>query len=205
MNCADKDGCLPETSSQTAGPFVHLGCQPSSVFPERDSRSNLGERMYRESANGERITVIGRVFDGIGKPVEDALLEFWQTDAQGLYPSSREPRGKADPHFAGWARRACDQKTGEWRLDTIRPGAMPDADGIEQAPHIAIWIVARGIGLGLYTRLYFDDDERNAQDPLLNIIQPQRRRRTMMASFTDEAWRFNIHLQGEQETVFINA
>ncbi|HAR82018.1 MULTISPECIES: protocatechuate 3,4-dioxygenase subunit alpha [Sulfitobacter] len=194
---------LKESPSQTAGPYVHIGCVPNfcditGVYPE-----DLGARMVNAETKGERITVKGTIYDGTGTPLKDALVEIWQADAAGLYPGN-DPRGAADPNFTGWGRQAGDYDTGEWQFDTIRPGAVPFPDGRMMAPHISLWIVARGINIGLNTRMYFPDAD-NGADPLLTRIEHQNRVATLIAEKeTDGVYRFDIYLQGEKETVFLD-
>ena len=194
---------LKESPAQTAGPYVHIGCVPNfcditGVYPE-----DLGARMVSAETKGERITVKGTIYDGTGTPLKDALVEIWQADAAGLYPGN-DPRGAADPNFTGWGRKASDYDTGEWQFDTIRPGAVPFPDGRMMAPHISLWIVARGINIGLNTRMYFPDAD-NSADPLLTRIEHQNRVATLIAEKeTDGVYRFDIYLQGEKETVFLD-
>lgn len=194
---------LKESPSQTAGPYVHIGCVPNfcditGVYPE-----DLGARMVNAETKGERITVKGTIYDGTGTPLKDALVEIWQADAAGLYPGN-DPRGAADPNFTGWGRQAGDYNTGEWQFDTIRPGTVPFPDGRMMAPHISLWIVARGINIGLNTRMYFPDAD-NSADPLLTRIEHQNRVATLIAEKeTDGVYRFDIYLQGEKETVFLD-
>ena len=194
---------LKESPSQTAGPYVHIGCVPNfcditGVYPE-----DLGAHMVNAETKGERITVKGTIYDGTGTPLKDAMVEIWQADAEGLYPGN-DPRGAADPNFTGWGRKASDYDTGEWQFDTIRPGAVPFPDGRMMAPHISLWIVARGINIGLNTRMYFPDAD-NSADPLLTRIEHQNRVATLIAEKeTDGVYRFDIYLQGEKETVFLD-
>lgn len=196
---------LKESPSQTAGPYVHIGCTPnfvgiSGVYPQ-----DAGRRMLNDRTKGERIQISGCVFDGAGAPLTDALIEIWQADADGFYNSPSEPRGKADPEFTGWGRQPVDLETGRFSFDTIRPGPVPAADGRIQAPHISFWIVARGINLGLSTRLYFDDEsEANAADPVLSGIPDAARRKTLLARREGDVFLFDIHLQGPDETVFFD-
>ena len=196
---------LPETASQTAGPYVHIGCTPNfcgieGVYPE-----DLGSRMITGDAKGERITITGIVYDGTGTPLKDALVEIWQADAAGLHNSPEETRGAADPHFTGFGRKAGDYATGEWVFETVKPGPVPFVDGRMQAPHVTFWIVARGINLGLHTRMYFPDED-NAADPLLARIEHQNRVPTLIAEKTgDGAYRFDIWLQGPKETIFFDS
>ncbi|WP_159589269.1 protocatechuate 3,4-dioxygenase subunit alpha [Chelativorans xinjiangense] len=196
---------LKETPSQTAGPYVHIGltpniCEISGVYPE-----DLGTRMVDDKTKGERITVKMRIFDGTGSVIKDALIEIWQADADGLYNSPSEPRGKADPNFTGWGRQASDVETGVFTFETIKPGRVPFPDGRPQAPHISLWIVARGINLGLQTRMCFADEEKaNAEDPVLSRLEHQSRIATLVAPRDGDTYTFDIHLQGEKETVFFD-
>ena len=199
-------GLLKETPSQTAGPYVHIGCVPNfsgitGVYP-----SDLGETMVNADTKGERITLSGVVLDGTATPLKDALVEIWQADADGLYPSANETRGRADPNFTGWGRKAGDYATGEWRFETIKPGRVPFTDGRPMAPHVTFWIVARGINIGLHTRMYFpDEEEANAEDPVLARIEHKSSIPTLIAEKTGAAaYRFDIRLQGENETVFFD-
>ncbi len=196
---------LKESASQTAGPYVHIGLTPnfaeiSGVYPE-----DLGTKMAGPHAKGERITIVGRVIDGAGAPLRDALVEIWQADAAGLYNSPAEMRGSADPDFTGWGRCPTDMDTGEFRFETVKPGKVPAKDGRPMAPHISVWVVARGINLGLNTRMYFADEaEANAADPILARIEHKSRIPTLMARRDGDVYRFDIHLQGADETIFFD-
>lgn len=197
--------CLKESASQTAGPYVHIGCVPTfagltGVYP-----AELGAVMLGKDAKGERIAIEGHVFDGTGAALSDVMLEIWQADAAGLYNSPSETRGQADPAFGGWGRQPGDARTGLFRFETIKPGRVPWPDGRLQAPHVSVWLVARGINLGLNTRAYFDDEaEANSADPLLLRIEQPARRDTLIAPRKGDVYRFDIHLQGERETVFFD-
>ncbi|KIT15215.1 protocatechuate 3,4-dioxygenase subunit alpha [Jannaschia aquimarina] len=180
---------LPETPSQTAGPFVHIGLTPGAA---RTGLLDLGTAIAAEGVPGTRIRIAGTILDGTGTPLRDALVEAWHADAQGRYPPD------AADGFRGWGRAACDPESGEWVFDTIKPGAVGD-----QAPHVALWIVARGINQGLHTRLYFEDED-NSSDPVLNLIEQPVRRDSLIARRTDEAYRLTIRLQGDGETVFFD-
>lgn len=191
---------LRETPSQTGGPYVHIGCIPSfaglsQIYPE-----DLGLRAIQDGAKGEKITITGSVYDGTGWAMRDAMLESWQADAKGNYPGEEG----ADPKVNGFCRFAADGKTGEFTLNTVKPGAVPGPGGALQAPHIALWIVARGINIGLQTRIYFEDED-NSADPLLARIEQRNRVETLIAKKTGEGqYRFDIRLQGDGETVFLD-
>ena len=192
-----------ESPSQTAGPYVHIGCTPnaagiSTVYPD-----DLGTRMITDQAKGSRIEITGCVWDGHGDPLKDAMIEFWQADEKGRYPAG-DPRGPADPGVLGWARVGADLKTGIWRLETVKPGPVPGPEGTQQAPHISVWIVARGINTGLQTRIYFPQDDLS-QDPLCMAVADPARIDTLVAKPDGPGqYRCDIRLQGPDETVFFD-
>lgn len=196
---------LKESASQTAGPYVHIGLTPNfsditGVYPE-----DLGITMVNDKTKGERIRIKVRVIDGADTPLKDALIEIWQADADGLYNSPSEMRGAADPSFAGWGRKATDMTSGECVFETIKPGRVPFRDGRPQAPHITFWIVARGINIGLHTRMYFADEAKaNAEDPILQRLEHKNRVPTLLAARDGDAYVFDIRLQGEKETIFFD-
>ncbi|MEP5732081.1 MAG: protocatechuate 3,4-dioxygenase subunit alpha [Sulfitobacter sp.] len=196
---------LKESPSQTAGPYVHIGCTPNfsgfNLFG-----SDLGAVMKTGPVQGQEITLRGTVFDGTRTALRDAMIEIWQPDAAGLFASANETRGRSDPNFTGWGRSPGDMQTGEFIFETVKPGAVPWPDGRLQAPHITVWIVARGINIGLHTRVYFADEAKaNADDPILNRIEHQNRIPTLLArSEGPNAYRFDIHLQGPNETIFFD-
>ncbi|UWQ82742.1 protocatechuate 3,4-dioxygenase subunit alpha [Leisingera caerulea] len=198
---------LKETPSQTAGPYVHIGLAPGAAgFQIYDQE--LGWEIAGPGAKGERIRVEGVVVDGTGSPVKDVLLEAWQANAEGIYAHPEHP-GEVEEGFRGWGRVITDFETGEWGFDTVKPGPVLGRGGQMMAPHINLWIVARGINVGLNTRLYFEDEgEANAADPVLNVIEWERRRSTLIAGRSERGgkpvYRFDIRLQGEDETVFFD-
>ena len=200
---------LKESPSQTAGPYVHIGTNPNWVEITGVWENDLGLVLVGPETKGERIVVRGRILDGQGQPLTDALVEIWQADAEGLYNSPEEKRGRADPHFAGWGRQPTDRDTGEFRFETIKPGRVPYLDGRPMAPHITVYIVARGINIGLHTRLYFGDETAaNAACPVLKRLEQVGRDSTLVAAKTVEGglpvFTFDIHLQGHRETVFFD-
>lgn len=198
---------LKETPSQTAGPYVHIGLAPGAAGFNIYERE-LGWDIAGPNAKGERIRVEGLVIDGTGSPVKDVMLEAWQANAEGIYPHP-EQAGETEEGFKGWGRVITDFDTGEWGFDTIKPGQVMGRNGQLMAPHISLWIVARGINVGLNTRLYFDDEaEANATDPVLNVIEWENRRATLIAKREMRdgvpVFRFDITLQGDNETVFFD-
>lgn len=196
---------LKESPSQTAGPYVHIGLTPNfaeitGVYPD-----DLGTSMVNDKTKGERITITGRVLDGTGTPLKDALVEIWQADADGLYNSPSEIRGSADANFTGWGRCPSGMDDGVFRFETIKPGRVPYPDGRMQAPHVTLWIVARGINIGLQTRMYFPEEEAaNAEDPILGRVEHRIRVGTLIAQKVEGGYSFDIHLQGDKETVFFD-
>ncbi|KZL13443.1 protocatechuate 3,4-dioxygenase subunit alpha [Pseudovibrio sp. Ad26] len=196
---------LKESPSQTAGPYVHIGCTPNFIGNTGIFKEDLGARMVNEQTKGPRITIKGRVFDGTGTPLKDAMLEIWQADSEGLFNSPSETRGKADPHFTGWGRQPVNLESGEFCFETVKPGPVPFPDGRTQAPHINFWIVARGINIGLNTRMYFpEEEEANAVDPVLGRIEHRVRVSTLIAKQSGDTYTFDIYIQGENETVFFD-
>jgi len=195
-----------ESASQTAGPYVHIGCTPNFSGITGVYETDLGSGpMVNDKTRGERITIRGFVYDGAMTPLKDALVEIWQADADGFYNSPSETRGKADPNFFGWARQPGDMATGEFVFETIKPGSVPFRDGRPMAPHVTFWIVARGINLGLNTRMYFsDEEEANAADPILSRIEHRVRVPTLIGKREGNTVTFNIYLQGENETIFFD-
>jgi len=201
---------FPETPSQTAGPYVHIGLIPNQagfdIF-----KNNFSGDIAGPGVAGERIVIEGRVIDGAGHVTKDVLVETWQANAAGRYnhPNDRQDK-PLDAAFRGWARTGTDFETGLYRINTIKPGAVAGRRGRKtMAPHVNFWIASRGINIGLATRMYFGDETAaNEQDPVLNIIEQPERRKTLIAprSQRDGAtiYTFDIYLQGERETVFFD-
>jgi protocatechuate 3,4-dioxygenase alpha subunit len=191
---------LVETPSQTAGPYVHIGLMPTYAGNPGYYDEEVGTSPIAEGAKGEIIEISGEVFDGTGWALRDALLESWQADAAGKFAGQEG----ADPAVSGHCRFAADAVSGEFTLRTVKPGAVPARGGKLQAPHICLWIVARGINVGLQTRIYFEDED-NTADPVLARIEQKPRIDTLIArKVEDGKYRFDIRLQGEGETVFFD-
>jgi len=204
-------GYLKETASQTAGPYVHIGLIPKQAgFAIFDN--DFGANLVGPKTRGERIVIEGRVIDGAGELVRDALIELWQANSVGRYnhPDDRQDDKALDADFRGWGRAGTDFETGLYRFETIKPGRVPGREGKLQAPHASLWIVSRGINIGLQTRVYFSDEaEANAADPVLNAIAMRERRKTLIAQKSSRdghtVYTFDIVLQGDNETVFFDA
>ena len=205
---------MRETASQTAGPYVHIGLAPRQAGFEIFEHS-FGNVLTNAQTQGERIRIEGRVYDGIGTVVKDALIEIWQANAQGRYahPADRQADKALDAEFRGWGRACTDFDTGVYHFETVKPGVVTGRvsgnSSRFMAPHINVWVVARGINLGLNTRLYFSDEaQANAKDAVLNVIEWEARRQTLVAQREERAgqvvYRFDIRLQGERETVFFD-
>ncbi|MDW3205948.1 MAG: protocatechuate 3,4-dioxygenase subunit alpha [Alphaproteobacteria bacterium] len=190
-----------QTPSQTVGPYFAYGLTPEQYgYPLKSiAHPTVGGL---DSAGGPRILVEGRVLDGNGDPVDDAMIEIWQADAQGRYPGTDTAANSA---FTGFAR--CGTGTDRERrfiFETVKPGAAEDG----QAPHINVIVFARGLLSHAYTRIYFADEAAaNEADPVLAAV-PEPRRGTLIATRheTDRGvvYRFDIHLQGAAETVFFD-
>lgn len=179
---------LKESPSQTAGPYVHIGCVPSFAgLKGMYGGTDPGSVMRTGNAKGQKITFSGCVYDGDGMPLTDALVEIWQAGPDGTF---------ATHGFENWGRQASDAVTGAFAFETLKPAAVG-----EQAPHILIWIVARGINLGLTTRAYFPDED-NSTDAVFKLAGD--RAQTLVAQKTDAGYHLDIHLQGPQETVFFD-
>ncbi|HET9904131.1 MAG TPA: protocatechuate 3,4-dioxygenase subunit alpha [Xanthobacteraceae bacterium] len=189
------------TPSSTVGPFFLFGLVPSSAGGTDVITNNL----VTPDVSGNRIRIEGRVLDGDGAPVPDALVEIWQADAQGRYPSSGEARARANTAFRGIGRAPTDEE-GRYRFETIKPGPVPGPNGTLQAPHILVNLFARGLLKQVITRIYFSDEPANASDPILALV-PEERRPTLIArrAAADAVYIFDIRLQGEDETVFFEA
>ena len=202
-----------ETPSQTGGPYVHIGLAPKQAgFEIFDN--NFGNQLVKPETQGERIRLEGIVYDGTGTPIRDMLIESWQANAAGKYNHPADSQNKpVDPHFRGWGRTGADFESGLYTLETIKPGKVAYPGGREQAPHICLILFARGINIGLHTRVYFEDEvEANSADPILNGIEWEVRRKTLIARRElrggEVVYRFDIRIQdtpdGGKETVFFD-
>ena len=189
------------TPSQTVGPFFAYGMTPNGKYEWNDAFTN---DLVTADATGERIRVEGRVFDGDGQPVPDCMLEIWQADAQGRFADPKDGRALPNSKFRGFGRCGTDAN-GDYSFDTIKPGQVADPDGKPQAPHILLAIFARGMLLHNFTRIYLDGEAANATDPVLELVPPDRRATLIARRAPDNGnpvYRFDIHLQGDNETVF---
>ena len=195
---------LKETPSQTAGPYVHIGLALAAAGIE-PREHEIWNQMAKPETPGEHILLLGNVYDGNGHLVRDSFLELWQADDQGHYHIDFDQ----DKPFNSFGRTATTFDAGEWTVQTIKPGVVNNAAGVPMAPHINISLFARGVNIHLHTRLYFSDEaEANAKDPVLNLIEQPARRETLVATRCEVdgklAYRFDMRIQGEGETVFFD-
>jgi len=206
-----------QTPSQTVGPYFHYGL-PWKGGADLTGQLEIGARpdlypvshyVLRNPASasempmGEVIDIIGCVLDGRGDPVPDAMIEIWQANSVGRYYSTDDTRKDPpmDPHFIGFGR-AATAEDGSYRFRTIYPGRVPGGGNILQAPHIAVSVFARGLLNRLVTRIYFDGAEGNGEDPILNLVEEERRSTLLAVRSAPDRWTFDIVLQGDNETVF---
>jgi protocatechuate 3,4-dioxygenase, alpha subunit len=191
------------TPSQTVGPFFKYGLTPGGKYDWNDAFTG---NLVTPDASGERIRVEGRVFDGEGQPVPDAMLEIWQADSQGRYADPQDKRALPNTKFRGFGRVGTDTN-GAYAFDTIKPGVVPDPDGKLQAPHLLLAVFARGMLRHLYTRIYFDGEAANGSDPVLALV-PSDRRATLIATREpgngNAVYKLDLRLQGAGETVFFD-
>jgi protocatechuate 3,4-dioxygenase alpha subunit len=189
------------TPSQTVGPFFAFALTPAGyAYP-----ALAGDDLRTDDAEGQPIVIEGRLFDGTGAPVPDAMIEIWQADGKGRYPGAAPEL--ANTGFKGFGRS--ETAGGSWRFVTVKPGPVPAPGGGIQAPHVNVGIFARGILKRLFTRIYFDDETANAGDPILALV-PAERRPTLVARRDGTrdglpCYVLDIRLQGTDETVFFEA
>lgn len=185
---------LPPTPSQTIGPFFEFALP----YPG-------GERLVAPD-DPDAVRIAGTVYDGAGEPVPDALVEVWQANRAGRYAHPEDAREDLplEEGFTGFGRCPTDAE-GRYGFVTVRPGAVPGADGRPQAPHVMVTIFARGLLRQLVTRIYFPDErEANAADPVLVSVGDAAARSTLISRQLDGALEFDIHLQGDRQTVFFD-
>jgi protocatechuate 3,4-dioxygenase alpha subunit len=188
-----------QTPSQTIGPFFAYALIPET--PQLPAIANAA--LAQPDTPGQEICIEGKVFDGDGNPVPDAILELWQADHNGDHLASTRPPSAA---FTGFGRTGTN-RDGSFRFDTIKPGRVPDGTGDLQAPHLSVILFARGLLSHLFTRIYFSDEvDANQRDRILRLVD-ESRRSTIVADRTEttDRYRFDIHLQGDRETVFFDA
>ncbi len=207
-----------QAPSQTLGPFFHQGLLRGADFD-----AAMRQPFDPSDPDAEPIVIVGRVLDGLERPVGDALVELWQADSAGVYHHPLDPRHgltgsdeSGGSPFAGYARVATDAE-GRYQVETIRPGAAPGPGGTLQAPHISVLVGARGMMRHAFTRIYFEGDALLSTDWVLSQVSPERRS-TLVATLrggsaatrgeraggSAATYRFDVRLQGARETVFFD-
>jgi protocatechuate 3,4-dioxygenase, alpha subunit len=181
-----------QTASQTVGPYFRIGLIHGGI------QNDLTD----EETIGERIKIKGVVFDGDDEPINDAMVEIWQPDANGIFNHPADPNfEQVDPNFSGFGR-AETRHAGAYEFKTIKPGAREG-----QAPYINVHVFARGMLIHAMTRIYFEDDPANGDDDVLQSVSPERRHTLIAGRENGEdqsTYHFDIHMQGDNETVFFN-
>jgi protocatechuate 3,4-dioxygenase, alpha subunit len=199
------------TPSQTVGPFFAYGLAPKGRAHWDPNgtyswKETVGDNLVTPDATGTKIRIEGRVTDGDGLPINDAMIEIWQADSQGRYAHARGEKPRPNAKFTGFGRSATD-KDGIYSFDTIKPGAVAGPNGKAQAPHIVVCIFSRGMLRQIYTRLYFSDEAANSADAILAIVPADRRGTLIAHKQPGDAvplYRFDIRVQGDNETVFFD-
>ncbi|MDX2204866.1 MAG: protocatechuate 3,4-dioxygenase subunit alpha [Hyphomicrobiaceae bacterium] len=187
------------TPSQTVGPYLHIGL----VSQGYGFRQVFTPVVAGSGLPGTRIRIEGRVLDGEGVEIKDAMIEIWQADAEGRYAHPADGRPLSSNSFRGFGRASTE--SGGFAFDTVKPGAVAGPDGTMQAPHINVGVFARGVLKRLHTRIYFPGEAGNDKDPILALVPADRRQTLMAVPQAGNVFRFDIHLQGDQETVFFDA
>jgi protocatechuate 3,4-dioxygenase alpha subunit len=199
------------TPSQTVGPFFAYGLTPKGRAHWDPNgtyawKETVGDNLVTPDVTGETIQLEGTISDGDGVPIPDAMIEIWQADAQGRYASPQDKRALPNAKFKGFGRSATN-KNGVYGFATVKPGAVPGLKGAMQAPHVVFCIYSRGMLRQIYTRMYFPDEAANATDAILNLV-PADRRKTLVAAKESRGgktvYRFDIRVQGDNETVFFD-
>jgi protocatechuate 3,4-dioxygenase alpha subunit len=184
---------LLPTPSQTVGPFLHIGLAWLTI-----------DRLAAPDCPGQHVKIEGRVLDGDGQPVPDALVEIWQADADGRYAHPEDKQeAPMTVGFRGFGRVPTDAE-GRFRFLTIKPGPVADEQGGYQAPHLLVSVFMRGLLKRLVTRLYFPDEPRNADDRVLRLVPAERRGTLVARSKASDKLEWDIVLQGAGETVFFD-
>ncbi|MDO8981896.1 MAG: protocatechuate 3,4-dioxygenase subunit alpha [Afipia sp.] len=190
------------TPSQTVGPYFKYGLTPGNDYAWNDA---FGNDLVTGDVSGERIRIVGQVFDGDGKVIPDSMLEIWQADAQGRFADPQDTRAMPNAAFKGFGRCGTDAKGG-FEFRTIKPGPVPGPGSKPQAPHILLAVFARGMTQQAITRIYFEGEAGNTADPILALV-PAERRATLVAKREHGdvvTYRFDVHLQGDRESVFFD-
>lgn len=188
------------TPSQTVGPYFAYALTPTRYPLHEIFTTDL----TGPGVEGTKVTLTGRVLDGDGVGVSDAMVEIWQADAKGSLEHSTLGSGKSNSGFKGFGR-AESTPDGAYHFTTVKPGRVPGADGKPQAPHLGVTVFARGMLTHLFTRIYFEDEASNAEDAVLKLVPDDRRHTLIAKKVGDNAYQLDIRIQGGDETVFFEA
>jgi protocatechuate 3,4-dioxygenase, alpha subunit len=193
---AQRRGLTGVTPFSTIGPFFKVMLL---------DRAEGTDHLAGDATRGDRISIEGRLTDGAGEPILDGLVEIWQADAAGRYRHPHDPRSaECDPAFSGFGRVSTGVD-GTFVFHTIKPGAVAAPDGRLQAPHVLVSVLARGIMTRCWTRLYFEDESSTATDPVLALVPPERRPTLVARRLAEGRYRWDLALQGHNETAFFDA
>lgn len=188
------------TPSQTVGPYFAYCLTPTRYSLHEVFSTDL----TKDGVEGQRVTLTGRVLDGDGVGISDAMVEIWQADAKGTYDHSTLGKNASNAGFKGFGRSESAQD-GAYEFTTIKPGRVAGADGKPQAPHLGVTVFARGMLTHLFTRIYFEDEASNAEDQVLNLVPAERRHTLIAKKVGENAYQLDIRIQGGDETVFFEA
>lgn len=184
---------LEPTASQTVGPYLHIGLCWLTI-----------DRVAAPDCPGEHLSIAGRVLDGDGQGVQDALVEIWQADSEGRYPHPDDTHAsEVTAGFRGFGRVATDGN-GRFAFQTIKPGPVPDPQGGQQAPHLLVSVFMRGLLKRVVSRLYFPSEPMNATDRVLLLVPAERRATLVARAVGANALEWDVNLQGDDETVFFD-
>ena len=182
-----------ETVSQTAGPFVHIGCTPNLIGINNIFKSDLGSKTFKNLERKNKINISGSVFDGDKKALLDVMIETWQCNEKGIYSSEE-----------GFGRITSNSISGKYSLNTLKPGFNKNYDGTLQSPHIMFTLFARGINTPLITRMYFNKTELKKDLKIYSKVKNKNKESLIAKKIDVNSYLFNIYLQGDNETIFFD-
>ena len=188
-----KKTILNETVSQTAGPFVQIGCTPNLIGIKNIFNSDLGSKTFKNLERKNKINISGRVFDGDNKALLDVMIETWQCNAKGIYSSDE-----------GFGRITSNWISGKYSFNTLKPGFNKNYDGTLQSPHIMFMIFARGINTPLITRMYFNKAELKKDIKIYSRVKNKNKDSLIANKIDVNSYLFDIYLQGSKETIFFD-
>tara|TARA_A100001011_G_C14214663_1_gene801466 strand:+ start:606 stop:1220 length:615 start_codon:yes stop_codon:yes gene_type:complete len=197
---------LKQTPSQTVGPYFHIGCLPNVIGINSSVPEKLNDLVLLKKNKSSLINICGKIYDGAHEPIKDALVEIWQINSIENFNSRIGKNNIEDPCLSNWGRTCCHFKTGLWSFNTIKPSMIQLNYNEILAPHIWLWIAARGINIGLYTCIFFSDETKfNKKDYNLRKIQNHKNLNSLFArKINVNKYQFDIFLQGDKETIFFD-